>query len=245
MGPGQSLAAATPSRAQALAFARAVNLRAGDLPGFKAGAVSKTTASERKMSAQLASCSGGVNPSRALIERDSPDLTAASGIVQADVSSEVEVLPSAALVAKDLAAVKSARGKACLERALNKEFAAMKVKGVKFGRVTVTTTQLPAVGASGSFALRFTISATIRGAKIPYYADFLGFTLGPAEVTSVRARLRPAGARQGRARPVLRATPPGAGGRGLRRPCALLETQQDRPAPARQSAGLIRPVSYA
>lgn len=183
VGPGQSLAAATPSRAQALAFARAVNLRAGDLPGFKAGAVSKTTASERKMSAQLASCSGGVNPSRALIERDSPDLTAASGIVQADVSSEVEVLPSAALVAKDLAAVKSARGKACLERALNKEFAAMKVKGVKFGRVTVTTTQLPAVGASGSFALRFTISATIRGAKIPYYADFLGFTLGPAEVT--------------------------------------------------------------
>jgi hypothetical protein len=177
------MATPTPTKAQARAFARAVNLRTGDLPGFKTGSVSKTTAADKKMSAQVASCAGGVNPSRSLIQVDSPDLTAKSGIAQADVSSEVEVLPSAALVAKDLAAATSSRGKACLERALNKEFAAMKIKGVTFGRVTVATTTLPAVGASGSFALRFTVSAKIHGTKIPYYADFLGFTLGPAEVT--------------------------------------------------------------
>jgi hypothetical protein len=183
---GESLAAASapaPTKAQAKSFATAVNLRRGDVPGFKLTPAEKTTAADRKMAASVASCAGGVAPARAVIDADSPDFSLASGIVQQDISSEVEVLPTTALVAKDFAAVISKRGRTCLEHALQKGFDATKVAGVKFGKVSVLTKTVQANGASASFALRFVITATIRGQKIPYYSDFLGFTLGQAEVT--------------------------------------------------------------
>ena len=59
----------------------------------------------------------------------------------------------------------------------------MKIAGVKFGKVSASTKPVQANGATDSFAIRFTISATIQGQKIPYYSDFLGFSLGKAEVT--------------------------------------------------------------
>jgi hypothetical protein len=181
---GESVAAAPPpSKAQAKAFAQAVNLRTGDIPGFKKGSVGKTTAADRKMGAEVAACAGGVDPNRAVVDLESADFTSASGIIEQDISSEVEVLPSAALVAKDLASVKSSKGRGCVARALDKEFAAMKIPGVTFGKVSSELAIPQANGASGSFALRLTTTATAHGEKIPYYADFLGFSLGQAEVT--------------------------------------------------------------
>jgi hypothetical protein len=178
-----SSAAGPPTKAAASAFAGAVNLHAGDVPGFKTGKVAKTTAADRRMGAAIAKCAGGVDPNRAVVDADSPDFTSSSGIVQQDISSDVEILPSAALAAKDIASVKTSHGKACIERGFEQGFKAMKLPGVTFGRESVASMPLQANGADASFALRFTIIATIKGVKIPYYSDFLGFTLGPAEVT--------------------------------------------------------------
>ncbi|MEA2370964.1 MAG: hypothetical protein QOH12_1358 [Solirubrobacteraceae bacterium] len=172
-----------PTKAAAKSFAKAVNLRTGDIPGFKTGAASKTTAADRRMGAAVAKCAGGVDPNRAVYDANSPDFTLASGIVQQDISSEVEILSSSALVAKDLAAEKSRRGRTCLAQALDKVFAGSKITGAKFGKVSVQSTALQANGATGSFAYRFKVTATIHGQKIPYYADALGFTLGRAEVS--------------------------------------------------------------
>jgi len=184
-GAGESLAAAggPPTKAAATAFADAVNLRTGDIPGFTTGPVSKLTAADKRSGAAISRCAGGVDSRRAVVDVFSPDFKRASGIVQQEITSDIEVLPSAALVAKDLRAVNSARGRRCLERAFQKGFATMKIAGVKFGKVSVSTKAIQANGASGSFALRFTIKATIHGVKIPYYSDFLGFSLGPAEVS--------------------------------------------------------------
>jgi hypothetical protein len=176
-------AAAAPTKADAKTFAVAVNLRRGDVPGFTLKPAEKTTAADKKMGASVATCAGGVDPARAILDADSPDFSVASGIVQQDISSEVEVLPTTALVAKDFAAAISKRGRTCLEHALQKGFDATKIKGVKFGKVSVLTKTVQANGASASFALRFVITATIQGQKIPYYSDFLGFTLGQSEVT--------------------------------------------------------------
>jgi hypothetical protein len=176
-------ASGPPTKAAAKSFAKAVNLRTGDIPGFKTGAASKTTAADRRMGAAVAKCAGGVDPNRAVYDANSPDFTLASGIVQQDISSEVEILSSSALVAKDLAAEKSSRGKACLTQALDKVFVGSKIPGAKFGKVSVQSTALQANGATGSFAYRFKVTATIHGQKIPYYADALGFTLGRAEVS--------------------------------------------------------------
>jgi hypothetical protein len=176
-------AAAPPTKAQAKSFAAAVDLRSGDVPGFKVTAAEKTTAADQRMGASVARCAGGVDPRRSVLDADSPDFSLASGIVQQDISSEVEVLPTTALVAKDFHAAISKRGRTCLEHALQKGFDATKIAGVKFGKVSVLTKTVQANGASASFALRFVITATIQGQKIPYYSDFLGFTLGQAEVT--------------------------------------------------------------
>jgi hypothetical protein len=176
-------ASPSPTKAAAKSFATAVNLHAGDVPGFKAGTVSKTTAADRKTAAAVAKCAGGVNPSRAVIDSSSRDFNGTAGLVRQQISSEVEVLPSSALVARDLAAAKSTRGKACVERALDKQFAALKVPGAKFGKISVESQPLQANGATGSFAYRFTLPVTVHGQRIHFYADNLGFTLGKAEVT--------------------------------------------------------------
>jgi len=184
-GVGESLAAASspPTRAQAAAYARAINLREGDIPGFKTGSVVKQTAADKRMSASIARCAGAVDPRRSIVDSGSPDFTRSNGIVHQDISSNVQVLPSAGLVAKDIRAVKSARGRRCLERAFGQGFAAKKIPGVRFGKVSGSSKSVQANGASGSFALRFTITATIQGQKIPYFFDFFGFSLGQTEVS--------------------------------------------------------------
>ena len=40
----------------------------------------------------------------------------------------------------------------------------------------------PAPGTSGSVGLRISTSITVRGVRIPYYLDILGFVYGPADV---------------------------------------------------------------
>lgn len=183
VGAGESLAAGPPTKARAKAFATAVNLRAGDLPGFKVGRPTTPSASDNATGDQLARCAGGVVSAKSVYDVGSPEFTLTSGIVQQEVSSEVDVLPSAALVARDLHAVKSARGKKCLATAIGKLLAATKVNGAKFGHVSVESSALPAAGADGSFALRILDSATISGLKIPIYFDFFGVAIGPAEVS--------------------------------------------------------------
>lgn len=174
-------AAATKARAQAVA--KAVNLTAADLPGF-AGSPSRTTASDRRYSAMLATCSGGVPPSKSLVNVFSPDFTMEppGGLAHQEVSSNVSVLPSAKLVAQDLRSVKSARGRACLAKATGQLLKSMKVKGVTYGPVTITQLKRHAPGSDGSFAYRVRIDARASGLRIPFYVDAIGFSLGRAEV---------------------------------------------------------------
>jgi hypothetical protein len=180
---GAAGAQAAPTRARARAIAAAVNLTAADLPGFTRSS-SKATPGEQQFGAKLARCAGGANPARALVNIDSADFdrTSPGGIADTEASSNVTLMPSARLAAQDLAAARSARGRRCLVVAVDQLLAAMKVPHIKFGRVTLTRVQLQATGATGSFGLRFKVTATSAGLRIPFYIDDFGFTLGPVEV---------------------------------------------------------------
>lgn len=175
--------AAAPTKARAQAFARAVNLTAADLPGFKGSPSSKSRA-EQQFGAMLSRCAGGVDPSREVVDVDSPDFSmeAAQGLEEQDVNSNVSVLRSAALAAKDLKAVKSARGRSCLTKATNKLLTSMKTKGVTYGKTTLTKLKRSAPGSDGSFAFHFKVTANANGLRLPFYIDTIGFTLGPAEI---------------------------------------------------------------
>jgi hypothetical protein len=180
-----SAAAAAPTKAQARAFAGAVNLVAADLPGFTVTPKTKQTAADRRAGISFTRCAGGTPSSRDIVDVDSHDFAraGADGISELDASSNVSVVSSSHLASRDLARARSPRTKTCLIRGLDQLLSSMKLKGVKFGKFTATSDRRPAPGSNGTFGLRFRVTATAAGVRLPFWFDFRGFRLGPAEVT--------------------------------------------------------------
>jgi hypothetical protein len=176
--------AAAPTKSRARAFAAAVNLTAADVPGFT-GSVAHSTPADKSLGVTTARCAGGVDPRRAVVNIDSRDFNqmGSGGIAAEEVSSNVGVLPSSALAARDLTAVRSARGRRCLAVAVNQLLRGMNAKGVTFGRAVISTRPHPAPGADGSFGLRIKVTADVHGVRIPFWVDEFGVRVGPAEVS--------------------------------------------------------------
>ncbi len=177
-------AATAPSRARAVAVADAVNLTGADLPGFT-GTPSHPSAAQKQFGAGVARCAGGTGRGAALADVDSADFARPSpgGIAEEDASSNVTVVRSPSLSAQDLRAVRSARGRSCLVAAVNRLLQGMRTATVSFGAVSVVTAGLRAPGAGGSFGLRFKVTATASGVRLPFYVDTFGFRLGRAEIS--------------------------------------------------------------
>lgn len=171
------------TRANAHAAALAINLRQGDLPKLAAQS-NPITAGQRRFSAQLTACLGGVPDSEAYAVAQSPSFTG-SGAPALTVSSASEILPTAALVAKDLAAVDRSKGIPCLQRQLGRQLKASLAKG---DTLAIRGAPLPAVvsGSDGTFALRFSVVVGIKGGNssrpLRVYYDTIGFAYGQAEV---------------------------------------------------------------
>jgi hypothetical protein len=176
-------AAKQVSPANAKAVATAVNLRHSDVPTLKAQS-NPITAQQQRFSAQLTACLDGVPNSEAYAEAQSPTFTG-SGSSSLTVSSTSEILPSAALVAKDLAAVAGAKGIPCLQSQLGTQLKASLAKG---DTLQIHGAPLPAVvsGSDGAFALRFDVVVKLKQGKtsvsVPVYYDTIGFAYGQAEV---------------------------------------------------------------
>lgn len=169
------------TKAQATVLAGEVNLKAADLPGFT-GAPERTSSSDRRLAAQLASCAGGVDPSKAVADVESEGFSHGSGLQSQQVSSDVTVMPSSALAKQDLTAIKSSRGQGCIVSFVNRLLAGLSSGRVKLGGVTLSPLPPSSPGADGSFGYRFTATATAGEARIPFYVDIQGFVLGPTQV---------------------------------------------------------------
>ncbi|HUB76224.1 MAG TPA: hypothetical protein VL977_04160 [Solirubrobacteraceae bacterium] len=183
-GAASSAAAApplTPQRARALA--RAVTLYASDLPGYTRSA-NPVTASERRSNDELASCYGGVAPSRALAFSQSPLFTQQAPPTVTEVSTAGEVLQSAALVTRDLDAFKGARALTCVAEALRAV-----TKLPRDARlVRIHDAFISPAGVSGvpiAFAFRVVLVARVTSgsqhADVSLYADEVVFGDGPLE----------------------------------------------------------------
>jgi hypothetical protein len=182
------------TRSEAPAVVAAINLRHSDLPTLKEQAIS-TTPQDKRRSAQLAACAGGVPQSAALADVQSSNFVAPgrSGVT---LDSDTEILPSAALVAKDLAAIGRPRALSCLVRLFG---GALRATIPKADTVTTHASRLPSVvsGGDGAFAIRLTVVVHVKSAtttvNVPLYIDAVGFTYGQAEVsfTALRAIAAP------------------------------------------------------
>ena len=183
----QSADGARPlTKAQALAFADAVNLTAADVPGFKASSRSQrghTSAIEKRLEREMLSCVGGSSGRASLAEAGSKSFERETPLSDESVSSEVAVAHSSAAAASGLGTIHSEHTKACLAHYFNLLFRGKGSGGATFGAVSVSQGTPPAPGASGSFGWRISTKVTGHGLSIPFYVDLLGFVYGPAEVS--------------------------------------------------------------
>jgi hypothetical protein len=173
----------TVTRPEAHTVAVAISLRRDDVPTLSAHS-NPITSQQKRFSAQLTACVGGVPQSQVYAQAQSPTFTG-SGSSSLTLSSATEILPSAALVAKDLDAIRGAKGLPCLQRQLGTQLQASLAKG---DRIAIHGAALPAVvsGSDGTFALRFNVVVTIKVASgtlhVQLYYDTIGFAYGQAEV---------------------------------------------------------------
>jgi len=183
--PPRSSAASAHARAQALAFARAVNLRAGDLPGFHASSEHEHHgAGEKRLEAELLRCADSAGASRGIAESGSGDFQRRASIISLSVSSEVSVWQTPALAAKELAAFHSGRLPKCLSHYFSGLLSNQQFRGATVSPISTKQGSPPAPGTSGSFGLRFKATVTLRHSiPIPLYIDVLGFVKGSAEVS--------------------------------------------------------------
>jgi hypothetical protein len=174
----------TISRSSAKAVATAVNLRQGDLATLKQQS-NPVTPSDRQSTAALDACIGETPPGRFYADVDSPDFVGPLP-TQLTISSETEILPSAALVASDLAAIRRPRALSCLKSALRKALVSSAPKGSTF---TVSIARLPVTlaGTDGVAAVRVTAVFRVKQGSstvtVPGYIDDIGFAYGQAEVS--------------------------------------------------------------
>jgi hypothetical protein len=180
-----ALAASTAiTRARALTVANAINLRHSDLSGLTEQP-NPLTAQDRAENARLTKCVGGVPDGEALGIAQSPNFVS-SGAASSTISSEVEIVPTPKLAAKDLASISGPRGIPCLESELA---SSLRVQAPKDEHLTVhgATLPSPVSGSDGAFSIRITIVVRVtKGTTVvsePIYADEIGFIYGQAEVS--------------------------------------------------------------
>ncbi len=182
---GTSTSASGPiSNAQAVAYAHAVNLRAGDIPGFASHGAELEAPKPGRLALAEIRCSGTTNPARRIARIESAEFSAGRGSHSELVKSAVEVWPTPTVVAVNNGPHHRSRSRVCFARFLRALHHRMNVerKG-QIGPFTITTAPIPLSGAvNGSLTrvdeTRLLGTATLRA---HIYRDILGFTTGPAE----------------------------------------------------------------
>jgi len=192
-GTAASVVGVTPptsgpiTKAQAIAYAHAVNLQPGDLPGFTSSGSETETPKPGRLALEETRCSGGVNPARRIAQLDSTEFSAGSAFYSKIIKSTVEVWPTPALVAVNNNPSRKSRARACLVRFL--EAAHKRTNRERKGRrqigpFTITTVPNPLPGVSHSFLTTINETLLLRSGAIRahIYRDIFGFITGPAEI---------------------------------------------------------------
>ncbi|MGH2852932.1 MAG: hypothetical protein ACRDLF_01910 [Solirubrobacteraceae bacterium] len=187
------MAGVTPStsgsiaKARAVAFAHAVNLQAGDLPGFTGDGSETEAPTLGRYGLEYNRCRGGVDPPRRIAGVYSVELSAGRAFYGKVVKSAVEVWPTPALVALNNARSRSARGQACLVRfleAVHKQINRERKGRRQIGPFTVTTAPNPLPGVSHGFLTTINETRLLRtgAVRAHVYRDIFGFIADSAEI---------------------------------------------------------------
>jgi hypothetical protein len=175
------------TKASAPAYARAVNLRAADLPAMRITSPEGRGKAAGAADHELAACDGGPNPDLVIAKFKSATFTGAVRGEYEVIKSSVEVQPRAALAARNDALILSPRGLSCLARLLPRQLTSSSKSRVRYGRVKVSRLPSPLPGVAGSFGIQIVTSLTSAARAgqppIPFYLDEYGFVAGQVEIS--------------------------------------------------------------
>lgn len=179
---GSGSATAPITKAQAVAFARAVNLNASDLPGAKKFEPPSYEVARNEQEA-AASWARTLRCARPGIVIHRPVHVASSILVDApwDVGSDVRVMPTEVIAAAEVAAFASRRGHVCFARATDVQITS---ENAPLGPYPVTATFIPLTRLLGSEAIgvRDLVSESFKGKHWFLHSDAVFFRVGPAEI---------------------------------------------------------------
>jgi hypothetical protein len=179
---GSGSATAPITKAQAVTFARAVNLAASDLPGAKKfEPPSYEVARDEQETA--ASWSRTLRCARPGIVIHRPIDVEKSSFVGSRwlVGSVVQVMPTEAIAAAEVAAFASRRGHVCFARAADVQITS---ENAPLGPYPVTATFIPLTRLLGSDAIgvRDLVRESFKGKHWFLHSDAVFFRVGPAEI---------------------------------------------------------------
>jgi hypothetical protein len=182
---GDSAATAAPSHAQALAFAHAVNLSAGDIPeaSVESKRAATADASERREGRACEKLVGWGHP-HTIAEASSPKLKRGQELEIERITSSVAVLSDEQAVARQFALLASPALRKCAARVLTRNLDDKPISNARWGRVTVSKLPVHAQGTSATVGIRIVanLELSFSEVSVPIYVDVLGFAIGRAEV---------------------------------------------------------------
>jgi hypothetical protein len=190
VGSARHATTGAPSRAQALAFAHAVNLSVADIPeaSVEKKHTAAATASERRESQACERRAGWRNP-HTIAQASSPKLKRGQELEIERVTSSVSVLGSEQAVARQFALLSSPPVRACLARVLAHSLDDRRISEARWGHVSISRLPVNAPGTSATFGLRVlaTLELPFSEVSVPFYEDVLGFAIGRAQVVLAAA----------------------------------------------------------
>jgi hypothetical protein len=150
-GGGSSLAGKALTKPEAIVFAKAVNLRPADVPGFKASPKhDQASAGEKRLERQMLRCIGALGGGGGLAEMSSKEFALKGSTGDFGVSSSVSVAPTAAIAAQGLSGTLSEHTRTCLTQYLTQLLEGGQYRKAHIGEVSVHDEAASAPGTTGA-----------------------------------------------------------------------------------------------
>jgi hypothetical protein len=184
-------ASASPAinKTQAASYARAINLRAADLPGMSITAPEGEKPNAKRVGA-VERCAGNVTAQQVVANIHSPTFSGGEEPEHEQIRSVVEVMPTTVLADRNNAANRSQRSLACARRFFAQQLVTENGARVRYGTVTIKRLPDPVPGLPGGFGYRIAVAilgvpSTIEPTQPHLYVDAFGFLSGPAEIALI------------------------------------------------------------
>jgi hypothetical protein len=182
-----SSASESVTEAQARAYAHAVNLRAGDIPGFTSSGNETQAPKPGRLALEESRCSGVTSPTRRIARVESTEFSAGRASFSEIIKSAVAVWPTPTLVAINNNPYQRSRSRSCFARflrALNHRTNLERRGRMPIGPFTIKAVPNALPGTIKTFLTRVDETRLLRSGAIltHVYRDIFEFTTGSAEV---------------------------------------------------------------